>query len=142
MQTFLPYDNPALIAACLDNKRLGKQRVEAIQIARILLDLQQGRGWIHHPAVLMWRGSEPWLIKVYLKSVIKEWKTRGFNNDKCDKHYENLCNVIGHRWALFPMWIDEKLIRSHQSNLIRKNPEHYRPFFPDVPDDLSYYWPV
>jgi alpha-tubulin suppressor-like RCC1 family protein len=31
--------------------------------------------------------------------------------------------------------------RSHRSNLIRKMPEHYGPIWPDVPDDLPYYWP-
>lgn len=37
---------------------------------------------------------------------------------------------------------DEEFHRSHQSNLIRKLPEFYRPLFPGVPDDLPYIWPV
>jgi len=32
MQTFLPYPDLRDSVACLDNKRLGKQRVEAMQI--------------------------------------------------------------------------------------------------------------
>ena len=41
-----------------------------------------------------------------------------------------------------PGWLgDEALHRSHQSALVRKDPEHYRRFFPDVPDDLPYVWP-
>jgi hypothetical protein len=41
-----------------------------------------------------------------------------------------------------PPWIgDAGFHRSHQSNLVRKDPEFYRPFFPDVPDDLPYLWP-
>jgi len=36
MQTFLPYASFAKSAACLDNRRLGKQRVEAMQILKIL----------------------------------------------------------------------------------------------------------
>ena len=41
-----------------------------------------------------------------------------------------------------PDWLgDESLHRSHQSALVRKDPEHYRRFFPDVPDDLPYVWP-
>jgi hypothetical protein len=32
--------------------------------------------------------------------------------------------------------------RSHRSKLVQKAPEHYRPLFPDVPDDLDYVWPV
>ncbi|HEX7304900.1 MAG TPA: cytoplasmic protein, partial [Lentzea sp.] len=41
-----------------------------------------------------------------------------------------------------PPWIgDEAVHRSHRSSLVRKFPEHYRRFFPDVPDDLPYVWP-
>lgn len=41
-----------------------------------------------------------------------------------------------------PRWLgDEELYRSHQSALVRKDLEHYRRFFPDVPDDLPYVWP-
>jgi hypothetical protein len=36
MQTFLPYPNFAQSAACLDNKRLGKQRVEVLKILNAL----------------------------------------------------------------------------------------------------------
>ena len=43
---------------------------------------------------------------------------------------------------IVPSWIGDDIFhRSHQSNLVRKFPEHYRPFFPDVPDDLPYVWP-
>src|SRR5690606_26176041 len=42
-----------------------------------------------------------------------------------------------------PAWLGaEDLHRSHQSSLVRKDPDHYRPIFPDVPDDLPYVWPV
>lgn len=41
-----------------------------------------------------------------------------------------------------PPWLgDEAFHRSHQSNLLRKLPEHYGPLFPGVPDDLPYVWP-
>lgn len=42
-----------------------------------------------------------------------------------------------------PPWLgDEDFHRSHRSSLLRKDPEHYRPLFPDDPDDLPYVWPV
>jgi hypothetical protein len=42
-----------------------------------------------------------------------------------------------------PSWLGEPALhRSHQSALVRKLPEHYRPLFPEVPDDLPYVWPV
>lgn len=42
-----------------------------------------------------------------------------------------------------PPWLgDEDFHRRHRSSLLRKDPEHYRPLFPDDPDDLPYVWPV
>jgi hypothetical protein len=42
-----------------------------------------------------------------------------------------------------PRWLgDPDFHRSHQSSLLRKDPEHYGPMFPGVPDDLPYVWPV
>ncbi|MGI8613947.1 MAG: hypothetical protein ACR2KL_08425 [Nocardioidaceae bacterium] len=42
-----------------------------------------------------------------------------------------------------PPWLgDAELHRSHQSNLIRKDPTRYGPLFPGVPDDLPDVWPV
>ena len=56
MQTFLPYPDFERSARSLDLRRLGKQRVEALQVVRALT--RPGYGWQHHPAVLMWRGHE------------------------------------------------------------------------------------
>jgi hypothetical protein len=56
MQTFLPYKDFKKSAKVLDNKRLGKQRVEAFQILNILLGRTKTKGWRNHPAVLMWKG--------------------------------------------------------------------------------------
>ncbi len=42
-----------------------------------------------------------------------------------------------------PPWFGHDAVhRSHQSSLVRKEPEHYRRHFPDVPDDLPYVWPA
>jgi hypothetical protein len=54
LQTFLPYLDFVACARVLDSRRLGKQRVEALQILRALLVPEYG--WRHHPAVLMWKG--------------------------------------------------------------------------------------
>ena len=35
-----------------------------------------------------------------------------------------------------------RLHRSHQSNLLRKEPAYYRQFGWNVPEDLPYFWPV
>jgi hypothetical protein len=49
VQTFLPYPDFAASAAVLDTKRLGKQRVETVQVLRGLT--LPTYGWRHHPAV-------------------------------------------------------------------------------------------
>ena len=56
MQTFLPFADFEMSARSLDTKRLGKQRVECIQVVRGLV--RPGYGWRHHRAVEMWRCHE------------------------------------------------------------------------------------
>ena len=60
MQTFLPYQDFAKTAACLDYRRLGKQRIEAKQIYLALT--VKDYGWKQHPAVKMWAGYECLLL--------------------------------------------------------------------------------
>lgn len=53
MQTFLPHKDFSISASILDDKRLGKQRVEALQIYNVLVDnpTLQGKkykGWKRH----------------------------------------------------------------------------------------------
>lgn len=46
------------------------------------------------------------------------------------------------RVFVLPMFVgNEDFHESHRSNLIRKNPTHYRPLWPNVPDNLPYIWP-
>src|SRR5690606_11941965 len=56
VQTFLPYADFERSARVLDPKRLGKQRVEVIQVVRALT--RPDYGWANHPAVLMWKCHE------------------------------------------------------------------------------------
>lgn len=135
MQTFLPYQNFRKSAACLDNKRLGKQRVEALQVLRVLCGLSSG--WQHHPAVLMWRGHEVWLLD-YGLTICDDWCRRGFRDTVRSK----LLQLGPFKGSQEPFWLTRQFCRSHQSNLVRKDPIHYRKFFPQVPDDLPYVWPV
>src|SRR4051794_10899397 len=55
VQTFLPYADFDASAAVLDDRRLGKQRVETMQVLRALV-FPSYRGWKNHPATRMWRG--------------------------------------------------------------------------------------
>ena len=81
MQTFVPYGDFDASARSLDSKRLGKQRVEVIQIVRALT--RPGYGWASHPAVLMWRGYEEALGR-YGLAMCEVWVERGFGDTCAD----------------------------------------------------------
>jgi hypothetical protein len=149
VQTFLPYPDFERSARTLDPKRLGKQRVETIQVVRALT--RPGYGWANHPAVLMWRGFEEALGR-YGFACCEAWTELGFG-DTCDLTIATDLREAGVDTvrtqpeladaAALPPWLgDEAVHRSHQSSLVRKDAEHYGPLFPDVPDDLPYVWPV
>lgn len=142
MQTFMPFESYSLTAAVLDDKRLGKQRVETLQIMSALCT---NRGWIHHPATNMWRGYEFSLL-YYQNAICREWHLdRGFEDTCLRKTAEifwNTHTIDESDVAIKPWWVGEKKVHlSHQSNLVRKDRHYYSKIFPDVPDDLEYVWP-
>jgi hypothetical protein len=143
MQTFLPYSDYLKTAKCLDYKRLGKQRVEAYQILNSLMGLHQGRGWKNHPAVKMWKGHE-YSLALYGFTMCVEWVGRGYRDTLAKRFTERaLLLKLEGKDLSEPDWIkNEDFNKSHQSNLVRKDPEYYRKFFPDVPNDLLYWWPT
>ena len=142
MQTFLTHSDFAQTALHLDNRRLGKQRVETLQILNALR--LPNYGWKNHPAVKMWAGHELVLAN-YGIAMCKEWIRRGFN-DTCEQKLSAIAQDIFYGTpssnGVPPWWVNDARVHiSHQSNLIRKQPEHYRKLFPNVPDDLPYFWP-
>ena len=141
MQTFLPYSSFIESVRCLDRQRLGKQRVEALQILNALNG--KSKGWTNHPATKIWRGYEEALC-LYKDLCIQEWMQRGYKNTmsfkKRDALYWQEIGVEGS--FLLPPWIgQENFHASHRSNLLRKNPDHYGQFGWDEPRDLPYVWP-
>ena len=144
MQTFLPYPQFCRSAQVLDDRRLGKQRVEALQILRALhID---DYGWRYHPAVAMWRGLACALVS-YGEAVVAEWVSRGYR-DQVGPKLAEFCPQAGPSQEALaargrvPPWLGWGAFhRSHQSALVRRYPGHYRRHFPDVPDDLPYVWP-
>ena len=141
MQTFLPYANYLDTAYALDSKRLGKQRVETKQILNALLGLS--KGWTNHPATKMWRGHEVALCD-YGIAITRHWIGRGFNDSLMPWFLNMQDNLIDNGFSLDePAWLgDREFHRSHQSNLVRKDPAFYADQFLNVPDDLPYLWPV
>lgn len=137
MQTFLPYPDFTRSAAVLDNKRLNKQIVECRQIMRSLARKRLGikAGWQSHPAVLMWSGHMS-SLQDYHNECVREWWHRGY-----DSH--TLLDIRMRDSDSLPSWLgDDRLHVSHQSNLVRKNPDYYGPLFPLVDADLPYFWPT
>lgn len=140
MQTFLPVPDYEESAKILDYRRLGKQRVEGLMILRIFAGQEEKegkRGWANHPATLMWVGHE-FQLQVYTLTMCGEWIARGYKDTIVPE-----IAAFDFPITAKPAWIGNPDFHiSHQSNLVRKLPEHYRSFFPDVPDDLPYFWPT
>ena len=141
MQTFLPSPSYAESAHVLDNRRLGKQRVECKQI--LLAMSKTSGGWVNHPATKMWRGYELELTK-YALAMCKEWVERGYK-DTLGLYFLAMRDAYESdgRPATPPPWLgDESFHASHRSNLLRKAPDYYAQYGWSEPADLPYVWPV
>jgi hypothetical protein len=148
MQTFLPLPRFRTSVACLDNKRLGKQRVECKQIL-LCLGVPVGEhspgtsSWRNHPAVRMWAGFEA-ALAVYAIVTCREWIKRGFNDTLCPQFMDSYVQLRGQiNTNRYPPWVGDRTFHaSHRSNLLRKDYRHYSKFGWREPIDLPYYWPT
>lgn len=159
MQTFLPYPNFEQSAKCLDNKRLGKQRIEGLQILDALYrgpfsctNCRQpsitchcshrnirATPWYNHPATQLWKGYELQLC-FYVQNVIDEWKSRGFK-DKCEEKLEFFLSHYEFSSSTLPWFIGlTEFHNSHKAALLAKYPEHYSQFNWDVEPEVKYLW--
>ena len=139
MQTFLPHPEFDESAACLDYKRLGKQRLEAKTIIDILdgkakRDKRGNIPWANHPAVRMWSGYVG-ALKLYFNCILDEWENRGYVN--------NMKRAVIHSQSTdVPPWLgDPEFHASHRSNLLRKDPVFYGQFNWREQDSMAYVWP-
>lgn len=145
MQTFVPSRGFARSASQLDRQRLGKQRIETLQI---LDSLANGTGYKNHPVNDMWRGYEDALV-LYGLATVNEWR---IERKMLDNTWGKLAwwmkelNVHedGTSAITPPPWVGNIWVhRSHRSNLIRKDPGFYLPIFGDAtPKNMPYLWPV
>jgi pyrimidine dimer DNA glycosylase len=149
MQTFLPYPDFAASAAVLDGPRLGKQRVEALQVLRALT--WETYGWKRHPAVRMWEGYVRGLA-AYGFAVCAAWTGRG-HSDTCaatmsvDLAHAGVPPPLPQEQLAalgeLPPWLgDDRVHASHRAALVRKDPAFYGRVFPDADPSLQYFWPV
>lgn len=152
MQTFLPYESFSQSASCLDWRRLGNQRVEAMQILRILVqentDPGSKPGYRNHPAVAMWRDHYRQLHR-YAVAMCKEWTSRGYK-DTCLQKIHDLYHEMydtSYPYDCFPSqkphWLgDAAFHSSHRSILLKKNLEHYSKFGWTDDPSVPCLWPV
>lgn len=147
MQTFYVSTDYEETARLLDRQRLGKQRVEALQIMKALVT---GKGWIHHPATKMWAGYE-WALYRYYHAVRDEWLRRGYKDNTLESMYGLVIQTVdenaGPSVAPRPDWhFDDRVIQSHKYNLYRKDPVHYAQWagIENITccDRCNYYWPT
>lgn len=152
MQTFLPLSNFRESARVLDMRRLGKQRVEAYQIMRVLNGESKGGGWRNHPAVLMWAGHEGALLQ-YVRDMITEAKHRGIKTENNEANINRIASPVWNTEK--PEWMQDKaklskVVATHRANLYRKDPIFYEEYAtavsseynkPCCPDCL-YFWPT
>jgi hypothetical protein len=145
VQTFVPYADFRLSAQALDTPRLGKQRVETLQILRALQFPEYG--WANHPAVRMWRNRMPALV-LYGLICAEEWIARGH----ADTTFEQIAEFAPEMRSLtqqdltarggMPSWVgNEELHESHRSRLMTKDPLYYADFAVETRPDLEYVWP-
>lgn len=148
MQTFLPYNSFLQSARCLDQHRLGKQRIETVEILVTLSEEQpdwMSDAWYarcqahaNHPAVKMWEGYE-YALADYGVACCYEWMHRGFK----DTLLEKIDVFTVYDEFEYPHWFGEPMFHaSHRGNLLRKKPEHYGAFGWTEDPATPYWWPT
>lgn len=145
MQTFLPYSSFTESAKILDWRRLGKQRVEGMQIINAISgvprkDGKPYKGWTNHPCSVMWKPYLP-ALKLYTNIIITEWIKRGYNNNM--EYYDVPgCPITDIDTDIeMPHWLgDDRIHSSHRANLLRKDYDYYSQFGWNEDPDSPYVW--
>jgi hypothetical protein len=159
MQTFLPYPDFEKSARSLDYKRLGKQRVETLQLLQAISQTtgesgKKGlsRGWQFHPASRMWAmedGKYLLALLKYQEAVIKVWLEKGYKDTCWEKSKacftdDELARYEAGDYEMPPWFGDEDFHMTHRNRLMVKDPEYYGEKFPEMArfdPSLDYIWP-
>lgn len=123
----------------LDRRRLGKQRVEVIQILNALLG--RGSGWRNHPAVKLW-SKNIGALGMYGLGVCREWRSRGYK-DNCLERIASMCCGLP---TDMPRWLytdeGELFFYAVRANLIRKDQNFYSTYSWKEQPKEGYRWPA
>lgn len=141
MQSFVTDSCLLTCVKNLDNKRLGKQRLEGLQMLNSIYS-GSTRGLFHNHCTKMWK-NHPLALQAYINFCIQEWIFRGF---------KNTMKIFPEYSEQMPDWFYWKsLQRSHRANLLRKNLAFYKDKFIKTPQDYEilrpylycgYLWPT
>lgn len=133
MNTFLPFKNFYDSAQCLDSKRLRNQLNECKVIQGALTG---AKAWARHPATLMWAGF-PEALGMYMTAVANEMWRRGLA-------VPAWAPDLPYGYCEMPSWMGHPAVHeSHRRNLLRKDYQHYKPYFPnEVGGSDVYAWPT
>lgn len=116
MQIFIPFPCVRKSLKSLDYKRLGKQRLEAWQIIRIIRG--ETTGYQKHPIISTYRKYLPAVIDYYNK-CLEEWENRGYQNDKLQPI------KLDSEPERPPFWDYKEFTDRHQAILRAKDPLFY-----------------
>ena len=176
MKTFVPFSGSTpeegilRSLLCLDDKRLGKQRVETYQIWKMVRGLPfdntkrpanhaslQPMAWSRHPAVAQWMGYAD-ALALYLLVSLRLWGGRLSPNTGRPYSNEGMQGNVD-RWrieftekepgvrvtfantAFPPWWGDVRIHDSDKAILYRKDKNYYAAFRPYALVYEQYCWP-
>ena len=144
MQTFLPYASYVETALCLDDKRLIKQILEAVQIFKVIKN-PLAKGWQNHPAVNQWR-NHPGQLMRYAYTLCHEYTTRFNKTHKYEdqiREYLKLNLIEGQ-----PKFVTNSAYNdNHKAILLGKDFNYYRNWFAGIQPAIMvngkwpYIWP-
>lgn len=149
MITWLPYQNYRKVARILDSHRITNQIKTNYVLMKLSFQLtvapEEPARFYSHPAFQMWHPYQLSLLK-YQVAMCEEQIKRGKTVAMLPRTYELVDQYLrlgGELSQGRPKWLGMKALHiSHQSNLVHKDPERYRKYFPDVPDHFEYFWPT
>lgn len=131
MNTFLPFPSYADSAAALDRLRLGKQRLEVLQMLMAML-VPSREGWRNHPCTKLWRGYSNSLVH-YGVCVCEEWRKRGYVDNLLPqiRAYEVRVRGFTLEESPRPRWTDDVRVHiMYRRRLITKDLRYYVWKFP------------
>lgn len=137
MNSFLPWPDYNRSAQSLDRRRLGKQRVEVLQMLKAING--ETKGWVNHPCTIMWE-DYPGALVLYGVAVCDQWTSLGFD-DTCK---DQILQYSDSATSSYPWWFgDDYLHQTHRAMLFYKDSIAYASFDGTFPKNIfDYWWPT